>query len=326
MADGRGRGARWRRSGAAAADNITASYDEDGKFFTDDGVPTFKVAEDGTVDWYTFSGFRRYHSECHVCHGPDGEGSTYAPALAKSVMRHGLLRLRRRGRERRERTRNNVMPSLRDQPERHVLPRRHLHLPARPSAPRRSRAAGRRSARRSRQASPRRRMPAWADAARAARRWRWRWRRGPAAAQLTDLVVAHRLPGLRRPGEPAVLERGRRGVREQDRRAFRRASSAARSQYTWFRWRRASCADAAVENNCDVIMGYAQGDELVLNTNHYYTSTHVLVIPQGQRPRGRDHPGRPAAQGSPHRGDRRHAAGDASGAQRADARRWSAII
>jgi quinoprotein dehydrogenase-associated probable ABC transporter substrate-binding protein len=30
-------------------------------------------------------------------------------------------------------------------------------------------------------------------------------------------------------------------------------------------------------NRCDVIIGYAQGDELVLNTNHYYTSTHVLL-------------------------------------------------
>jgi methanol metabolism-related c-type cytochrome len=39
------------------------------------------------VDWYTYSGFRRYHSECHVCHGPDGEGSTYAPALKESVKR-----------------------------------------------------------------------------------------------------------------------------------------------------------------------------------------------------------------------------------------------
>ena len=28
------------------------------------------------------SGFRRYHSDCHVCHGPDGEGSSYAPALS----------------------------------------------------------------------------------------------------------------------------------------------------------------------------------------------------------------------------------------------------
>jgi quinoprotein dehydrogenase-associated probable ABC transporter substrate-binding protein len=32
-----------------------------------------------------------------------------------------------------------------------------------------------------------------------------------------------------------------------------------------------------LENRCDVIIGYAQGDELVLTTNHYYTSTHVLV-------------------------------------------------
>jgi methanol metabolism-related c-type cytochrome len=38
------------------------------------------------VDWYTFSGFRRYHSECHVCHGPDGQGSSYAPAIAKSAV------------------------------------------------------------------------------------------------------------------------------------------------------------------------------------------------------------------------------------------------
>jgi mono/diheme cytochrome c family protein len=53
---------------------------EDGKYFDKDGNPTFKVT-DGSVDWYTYSGYRRYHSECHVCHGPDGEGSSYAPAL-----------------------------------------------------------------------------------------------------------------------------------------------------------------------------------------------------------------------------------------------------
>lgn len=41
--------------------------------------------KDGVVDWYTFSGFRRYHSECHVCHGPDGMGSTFAPALVESL-------------------------------------------------------------------------------------------------------------------------------------------------------------------------------------------------------------------------------------------------
>ncbi len=43
------------------------------------------TVKNGKVDWYTFSGFRRYHSECHVCHGPDGMGSTFAPALAESL-------------------------------------------------------------------------------------------------------------------------------------------------------------------------------------------------------------------------------------------------
>ena len=60
-------------------------YVEDGKYMTADDVPTYNVQEDTTVDWYTYSGFRRYHSECHVCHGPDGLGSTYAPALADTM-------------------------------------------------------------------------------------------------------------------------------------------------------------------------------------------------------------------------------------------------
>lgn len=63
----------------------TAVKNEDGKYYDKTGTATFKVQSDGTVDWYTYSGFRRYHSECHVCHGPDGEGSTYAPALSRSL-------------------------------------------------------------------------------------------------------------------------------------------------------------------------------------------------------------------------------------------------
>ena len=54
-----------------------------------DGTPTFRVChkEGGTfvVDWATYNGYRRYHGECHVCHGPNGLGSTYAPALANSL-------------------------------------------------------------------------------------------------------------------------------------------------------------------------------------------------------------------------------------------------
>jgi methanol metabolism-related c-type cytochrome len=58
---------------------------EDGKYFDKNDVPTYNIAPDGTVDWFTYSGFRNYHSECHVCHGPDALGSTYAPPLAESM-------------------------------------------------------------------------------------------------------------------------------------------------------------------------------------------------------------------------------------------------
>jgi len=57
----------------------------DGKYLDKQGIPTYKIQPNGTVDWHTYSGYRRYHSECHVCHGPDGEGSSYAPALKNSL-------------------------------------------------------------------------------------------------------------------------------------------------------------------------------------------------------------------------------------------------
>ena len=62
-----------------------AERSESGKYFDSDGVPTYHVGEDGTVDWFTYSGFRRYHSDCHVCHGPDGLGSSFAPSLVDSL-------------------------------------------------------------------------------------------------------------------------------------------------------------------------------------------------------------------------------------------------
>ncbi|WP_199258566.1 c-type cytochrome, methanol metabolism-related [Paracoccus binzhouensis] len=66
--------------------DITPDHMENGRWYTAEDIPTFKIAEDGTVDYATFSGYRRYSAECHVCHGPDGEGSTYAPALKNSVL------------------------------------------------------------------------------------------------------------------------------------------------------------------------------------------------------------------------------------------------
>lgn len=63
-----------------------AEFDADaGKWFLESGDPTYHIKEDGTLDFLTYRGFQRYHSECHVCHGPEGVGSTYAPALVDSL-------------------------------------------------------------------------------------------------------------------------------------------------------------------------------------------------------------------------------------------------
>jgi methanol metabolism-related c-type cytochrome len=104
----------------AVADNAgdpTAVKSENGKYFDKEGNPTYKVTADGTVDWFTYSGYRRYHSECHVCHGPDGMGSTYAPALKdllKTTDYADFLSVVATGRKNVSSSQENVMPAFGD--------------------------------------------------------------------------------------------------------------------------------------------------------------------------------------------------------------------
>ena len=73
---------------AKLIDKYQAVKVEDGKYSDGDGAPTYHITNDGKkFDWYAYSGYRRYHAECHVCHGPDAMGSTYAPALKDSLKR-----------------------------------------------------------------------------------------------------------------------------------------------------------------------------------------------------------------------------------------------
>ena len=51
--------------------------------------------------------------------------------------------------------------------------------------------------------------------------------------------------------------------------------------YTWFPQATGFVRNTLRQNKCDVIMGYAQGHELVYNTNHYYRSAYVLITPKG---------------------------------------------
>jgi quinoprotein dehydrogenase-associated probable ABC transporter substrate-binding protein len=52
-------------------------------------------------------------------------------------------------------------------------------------------------------------------------------------------------------------------------------------EYTWFPQATGFIRQTLFAKRCDVVIGYAQGDELVLNTNHYYRSTYALVFRGG---------------------------------------------
>ncbi|QIA22586.1 c-type cytochrome, methanol metabolism-related [Mesorhizobium sp. AA22] len=99
-----------------SAEKAKVGTEEDGKYFDAEGNPTYKI-ENGTVDWYTFSGYRRYHSDCHVCHGPDGTGSSYAPALVNSLKTMDyatFLSIVAEGRKNVGGGKENVMPAFGD--------------------------------------------------------------------------------------------------------------------------------------------------------------------------------------------------------------------
>ncbi len=100
-------------SDKVAADKAVSS--QDGKYFDANGEPTYKIGPDGKVDWYTYSGFQRYSAECLRCHGPDGMGSSYAPALANSLktLSYGdFLSTVANGRKNLEGGQEKVMPTL----------------------------------------------------------------------------------------------------------------------------------------------------------------------------------------------------------------------
>lgn len=67
--------------------NTTAAYSDNGRYFTADGMPTYYIEADGTVDWLTFSGNWAFlQSNCQVCHGLWGNGTSFAPSLTNAAL------------------------------------------------------------------------------------------------------------------------------------------------------------------------------------------------------------------------------------------------
>ena len=48
--------------------------------------------------------------------------------------------------------------------------------------------------------------------------------------------------------------------------------------YEWFPQATGFVRQTLASKKCDIIMGYAQGHELVQNTNHYYRSSYVMLV------------------------------------------------
>lgn len=75
-------------AGIAYADGVgspVAVRSDGGEYFDKAGNPTFNIAKDGSVDWYTYVGYIRYTANCMQCHGPAGLGSSFAPSLVDAV-------------------------------------------------------------------------------------------------------------------------------------------------------------------------------------------------------------------------------------------------
>ena len=69
------------------------------------------------MDWFSFSGYRRYGANCLVCHGPDAMGSSYAPALIdslKTITYPQFLQTVAAGKKNVDNSSNLVMPSFGD--------------------------------------------------------------------------------------------------------------------------------------------------------------------------------------------------------------------
>lgn len=101
------------RSETPAASKAVSS--EDGKYLDANGIPTYNIKPDGTVDYYTYVGYVRYSANCLACHGPDGLGSTYAPSLVDSLknLDYGkVIQTVASGRQNVSSSQNLVMPAL----------------------------------------------------------------------------------------------------------------------------------------------------------------------------------------------------------------------
>ncbi|MDK1492511.1 substrate-binding domain-containing protein [Sinorhizobium sp. 7-81] len=99
----------------------------------------------------------------------------------------------------------------------------------------------------------------------------------PAAAQTSDLVSKKAFRVCADPANLPMSDRSGAGFENQIAELMA-AKLGLPLEYTWFPMATGFIRKTLQANACDVVIGFAQGDEMVLNTNHYYTSAYVLIV------------------------------------------------
>jgi len=102
---------------------------------------------------------------------------------------------------------------------------------------------------------------------------------GVAHAQTSDLVVRSALRVCADPANMPFSNKERAGFENKVAELLAKKLDVPLI-YTWFPQATGFVRSTLRARKCDLIIGYAQGHELVQNTNHYYRSAYVLIYPE----------------------------------------------
>lgn len=102
---------------------------------------------------------------------------------------------------------------------------------------------------------------------------------GPGLAQTSDLVSKRALRVCADPANYPMSDDKGQGY-ENKLADFVASKLELPVEYTWYPMATGFIRKTLRENRCDLVIGYAQGHEMVLNTNHYFTSAFTLIVPK----------------------------------------------
>ena len=122
-------------------------------------------------------------------------------------------------------------------------------------------------------------MPAWANLLRRALVAALLFAPGTLAAQTSDLVSNNALRVCADPANYPMSNDAGEGY-ENKLAELIAGQLDLPVQYTWYPQATGFIRNTLKAKRCDIVMGYAQGHELVLNTNHYFTSAYALIVPE----------------------------------------------